>query len=956
MKLLLNLALLGASVWSCDAQDKAVSAIAMATDKQLAAVSDAQYHEIATAIAKNDFETLNALLDDVLNSTENGVYGMLLPRAGFLMGWEGIKYPVLDSAASHLEIGVTSRESPEAKIMHTALSDSGEFVVSDIPVKTVVDDAGNMVWYLDIKSAMAAGVGVLSVALSDTDVLLYPVLERLWPCKGSASSSCSTRDYACFVKMHGECVDGDNETSIFGRVAGYVHTKYPGGEVKFQLMTEIEEDAADVDPAPLWWKAIVSKERVSSVPVISWMDETGAVHPCEVQKELTSEGDGLVGVQFRVNAKELNVTASEGLLIVDASSTTDERRMNEEKMMAQSAWGALTPVPDKFLPLFGWFWKDKTWTASGCFRVHDWWTGPNAAGVVHPLDRISVRVASSLVFNIFVPWGTRSTDQNGCYSISKTFTGPFASNKRTVRVLLDFNNNVVRVANPFDLSVIFTWGYFVAQVATQVSQNVNFGTNTFFGNSGSGPILPVFLDEVRRRQAMTFWTLQRYQDLLWVNGGSSLAFNTKYVFAYPTVGGVALDIGVQMIMVGPQWWDLMTVLHEASHVWHYQHMSGSFFPSILVDLLNGCSTHNCQETPAVGFLEGFAEFAANSILCGSIWNSWMCNARDGGKSFVWLRNHAACLNPGNCLGQLPVQPGLTNVWRLIRNDDGNTHGLMLLIDDNFYRRNFQGNTNSPWGIATVNGGVQLNPSCLWYPNQMTLWQVMRGFLPAPGLPSFVDRWTTLLSFYSRLRSIYEPNDFSAGWFEDRLRFLETQTLLNPWQICRDPCPNPAIWWDSTPKQGWYDFANCVIGLAPAGAFIQNNKYYIPRTMTCPAGSVTSADPMCYVMTLTPPWDWKFLSPSGTSVDAYWTGGMFGTCPNGYTVLSVHPFLGTRCRVYTAPAGHTVQVRQSYQIWVSKGMSCSDGVLDSVGCYMGHPPAGTNAFVWGTTVRWYYTPQ
>eukprot|EP01060_Flectonema_neradi_P018973 TRINITY_DN2595_c0_g1_i2.p1 TRINITY_DN2595_c0_g1~~TRINITY_DN2595_c0_g1_i2.p1 ORF type:complete len:1057 (+),score=249.30 TRINITY_DN2595_c0_g1_i2:86-3256(+) len=679
--------------------------------------------------------------------------------------------------------------------------------------------------------------------------------------------------------------------------------------------------------------------------VASFVDESGSVHPVEVSSLTTT--DGVTTANIRVNSEDITLLIVEGVLIIDRSSRSSS--LTNMAFVAHKPVKA-EPVEDGEgqLKLFGWLVPDRTWTATGCIQVDDEWLN-TVGGINRPLDRATVKVSSSLFWGLFAPWGVTLTNVNGCYSISKTFTGIFANNNRDVRALVKFENGLTTVNNPFEVALWPTWGFFVLEnTGTGPNWAWNMGTRVL--NGGSASQANPLTSEVRRRQGLTFWGYTHLQDAIWGQGGSLMAFNQYFKLNYPMFnGGVALDFGLKVIFIGEDVWDVTTAFHEAAHIWHYEHLTGSFFPMIISDLISGCSTHNCQEQPHIAFLEGFAEYAAHRILCGDVYNSNSCWTRVRGFTLELLREHPTCINPSTCLGVTTVEPGLVNLWRLIRKDDGCQHALHLLTDDLFYTRNFQ----AAWPSSNwVPQGVPvsaLKPECQWYSNlDYNLFNVLRGFLPVAGYSSYVPASLNILQFYSRFMNV---NNVPVGFMQDRFRYMNPNEPQNPWTYCRNPCPNPAIWYNG-PLQGWWDTANCYLMPLPLGGYVASNAYYVPATPGgCPAGTFAGAFPGCRALTLTPGsypggnfFGLQTIS-GGAAAVAWWTGA--GSCPVGVQLFSL-PFGSLKlCKVMDAPAGTILFIYSTFYVHSTNlPGTCTIGTLDSNGCKIGTPPAGTTAFSWG----------
>jgi len=91
------------------------------------------------------------------------------------------------------------------------------------------------------------------------------------------------------------------------------------------------------------------------------------------------------------------------------------------------------------------------------------------------------------------------------------------------------------------------------------------------------------------------------------------------------------------------------------------------------------------------------------------------------------------------------------------------------------------------------------------------------------------------------------------------------------------------------------------------------------------------------------WDMQFGSSS-----EYWHNFIGGTSYWGY--IDLHEY---KQYLQLWPEDNNINWKIAYSISDFRGQSCTIGSYDSVNCYVGTPPSGTTAFIWGE--YFYYTP-
>lgn len=264
-------------------------------------------------------------------------------------------------------------------------------------------------------------------------------------------------------------------------------------------------------------------------------------------------------------------------------------------------------------------------------------------------------------------------------------------------------------------------------------------------------------------------------------------------------------------------------MHESMHLWHYQQMEGSYFPSILTDGINlgtsfpwvGWGVHDCQENERVAFLEGFAEGATRRLILDLF----------TGYPDTNVPRTMSFLNSGSSNLECP----LTDSDMIVRSDNGAMHAIDLLMDFNFYRRQFFSTVSEYSPGLSYASNWALPAGCEWYGDaKFDVYDVLRVFFPHPGtfrcgngfadanancktpcpqgidapcpgtetcfsyltncdgdsVTGYTNRFMTVRNFYDRFQVTHGLPD---GWIEDRERFLEPAIRVadgrNPWEFC-----------------------------------------------------------------------------------------------------------------------------------------------------------------------------
>ncbi len=743
-----------------------------------------------------------------------------------------------------------------------------------------------------IEHSELSGAGVLTIgdaSLRPGDLsagtLAIPVIEEPWAC-GNIPNSCALEDYQCLVRAHATCIEQDLDLLVareegvepIAQIAMYFNQHGGLGELEVE---RVDGRIIVTLARPLSWPALEPFVRLSlltpegqtvSLPILS-IEERGD------QVSMTTD---------------IEPTLSDGaLLILDARDQTH--------FIEPMAFGFFDNL------------QQTDWSVEGCLQFVDSFT---PVGTVNrPVVNALIKLSGELL-GVFSEWQTLRTDSQGCFLLSNQKNHW----NRRLRLKLSFDDSLVHVRESFTLSSYF--------ILWETAGNVGPGNH----NAGTLIIGPGEPDErgegKRQTQAASWYVAHRVNDAL-LGQGTWLRYNSQFSIKHPSsiLDGTAWNLGTPTVYLQENSWDLGTLLHEMGHIWQYMHKSGWGW-NIVYDAVHGTSTHNCQESVNVAFLEGFAEFFFRQIFTLiPEWDDFVGGARFP-RTFWWLDNQPTCASES--------QPGLTSPGRVAQNDDGVTHALELLITDDFYRRDFFDIQSFAWSTTEP-----LTGGCDYYTyNWIDFVDVLLAFQANSGLGHPYefsnDPGIGISQFYTRFRDIHGvPSLFIA----DRQAYWDINTSNNPNTICHNVCAPSVAWWDGSWNNAVYDAANCYVDPVPAGktGFVSGNNYYVAHHPTCPIGGYDGAS--CHVLTPAP----------GTSPFIYagnlYTTALSGNCPHGW-------FDGANCYIGT-PAAGTFPFIYAGNLYTSPLPGCTVGNYNSTGCYMGAGPSGRTAFVYAN--NFYYSP-
>lgn len=872
-----------------------VDSTAASAPAPLSANTARRADDVLSAVTNRDWRAIQTAL--AANHASPGV--VLKVEQGPLDGYQGSVEPVVVRHASAPDVVLLI--AADTNVAVAVLGVDGRLTPLTPEVEAV--DGLAELRRLRIRQSALTSQGVLLVGPAGVDLraldaqtLALAIVDDRWDCAAS-QSSCAAADYACVFEQQQRCLEED---------------------LTFLSRYPLEESANEVERLEDYLRTYgsIANVTVSDAPVVT--DDSGTWHALSFRAPVGaqlarvmahSEDDDAVELQWRQVDGALQVRAPDGgfkpgVVIVDTSAA--QARFDSIGVTKAPASAAAAKAC-------------RTWSLSGCVRVEDTVTSTSTAHRAVANARLRGASASVLGLGIFLPWSPTVTDANGCFSTTKTFCGLGAKSKRKLRAKLAFHDSKVKIHNPFAPEVVLDQGFFRIYQGGSYNSDGSYGAGTLLfkpGNSGE-------LGETKRvRQALS-WYVTHALDAAFTAQDPWFKYPGFYFIEYPhpLFEGIAFPVVPPVVAIKDSEWDVPTLVHEVGHVWHYMHNSGAM-PNLVTSLLNGLSTHNCQEDNNIAFLEGFAEFFSRQALCGAVFASPQC--------YAIPRSRTGLLTQDECNdeeGHGLLSPGMVRL-----NDDGVTHALELLVVDNLYWRDFHGSAD--WWLDYVVPVPNLSTACQWYPfNNLNFWHVLKTFRANTSL-GFPDNFSSnpaygIVDFYARFRTV---QNLPVGFIQDRLRLWDVNWTQNPADVCRKPCNELSNWWSGGPQASTL-VANvrCDIQPVPGGqtAFVENNHYFVKQPITCPLGSWDTAN--CHVLTPAP----------GTTA-FIWAGNLYtsalpgNVCPHG-------GFDGANCFIATPPAGTTGFVWNGMLYTTPLKGPCTAGILvSSDHCYIGTPPAGATA--------------
>jgi hypothetical protein len=898
--LTLRLCLLAAFASGCveavDYNDE--SAPSQALTAALPAARTPDHSALLDAIKTRDWGAISAAIG--ANHSAAGV--VIAVERGPIDGYQGSAEPVVvrHSSAPDVELLVRSDLAISAALL--GLDGRLHALNPEIEAVEGSDELVRMrIRQRDLVTQGLLLVGPDGADLRDLDAqtLALAIVDDRWEC-APAQPRCAPGDHACILADQQPCIERD--LTFLAR--------HP-------LTEDTDEIQRLIDYVDLY--SAVTDVHISAQPVAS--DRSGQWHTLNFQApagaqiaRITAynEGDqGPVALRWRQLDGAIQLLApadgfQPGVVIVDTSAA--EARLD--------ALGVAPSPATEANRLLG----CHTWSLSACVQVEDTLTQMGSTAN-RPVAGAVVRAASASILSlgIFIPWLPTTTNANGCFQSSRTFCGIGSKAKRRLRANIAFSDAKLTIRNPFAFESIFNFGLFPIYQNNSWNSEGAYSAGTLLFKPGNGAELG---NTERHRQALS-WYFTHKLDSAFNTQDPWLRYQSFYKIEYPHPlwGGISLPIVPPIVQLRASDWDLATLTHEIGHVWHYMHNFG-LMPNVVTSLLNGWSTHNCQEDDNIAFLEGFAEFFSRQVLCGDVFHSAACYGTTP-RSRNGLNNHYTCNDEQGF--------GLTTPGRVSLNDDGVTHALQALVVDNFYQRNFQHWSNA---YAPLNPMPLLNKACQWYPyDNLNLWHVLRTFR-ANNAAGYTTNFPSMQGFgisqfYARFRAV---NNLPLGYLQDRLRLWDAGWTYNPIDICRKPCAELSPWWTGGAHSSTLvNNDRCDIEPVPAGqtAFVEDNKYYLKQPRSCPIGGWDTAN--CHVLT-----------PAPGTTPFIWNNNLYTTALPG-NVCPAGGWDGANCHIGTPAPGTTPFIWNNSLYTTPLIGPCAAGILTSADhCYIGRPPVAATA--------------
>lgn len=831
--------------------------------------------------------------------------------------------PIIDYAEAREPVYIRHRNSPELHLLIAAGAEI-QLKLRDTSgrlheVAYAMEEVDGGLAELRILATDLPAAGILLLGTADAelealgdDVFALAVLDEPMSCEG-ADRECASGDVACMIQAHSSCITSS-----------------------FDAMPALHEDAS---PAELITDYVEERSVFGPLSVESFDEERGTVslkwaNPVRPERAMMILEDG------SQKPLEFEQTGENTVRI-----KAPEDGFGPETLIAlQAPGGSIEDTGVVIAPIFGWIFPDKTWQVSGCLKFQNQaeLSATTTEEILHDID---VRVATSVDGFFFMPWAATRTNANGCFNAKKKFTGMFAGAKRRVRIQYRLKDGDFAAWNTFSADGILRQGFSVIKKTHKLAHAPSGHT---MGWMLIAPGQPDALgDADHRRRAVAFDAMRRIDQ---VSGAQNdwLRFHGPVFFNYPVpfnkVGIVPPNPANVLAPINPfpiahrvflseDSWTFETAVHEIAHAWHYKHKSGNI-PNVVTSLIDGWDTHNCQEDTNVAFLEGFAEYFAHEALCGSIFNSGEC-VEYIHKSPLSL--HGLYLDDDNTCAAEGLPP-LDSTYRVIRHDDGVTHGLKLLTADNFYRRNFTSNGQT----ANVHPSINLPAECYWGTTDYDFWDLLWTFKADPnkgfGNHFSIAPGNDLVDFMQRFAAIHDTH---AHFLNQRLPFLNPLHGSNPSQSCFKRCNQPAVMANGQPQAATVAPNHCEVIGAPSwiDVSVSGRNWFTETSPICPVGTWDTEN--CHVLTPHPD-----VSPFIWQGHLYTTALPGGVCPDGW-------FDEENCQIAQPVPGHQPFIWDG-KLYFTAQYSCPIGVkINDDLCLIGTTPSGTTAAVTGNNMLSYF---
>lgn len=380
------------------------------------------------------------------------------------------------------------------------------------------------------------------------------------------------------------------------------------------------------------------------------------------------------------------------------------------------------------------FAADCEWTVSGRMQVAD---EEKIAGadsqliVPRHLENVEVRVSGSLLSSGgFYEWDTVRTNSFGQFTVRKVKS----CNDRNIQVEVRFKSDRLQVRR----GILSDW-FEVYRTSNKRSAGViNIGTRVFSKGSGSSELN----DPDNYFRAMSWYVATQAIGYL-----STLdpwfAFDGPLHVEYPSEIATWAEGLTRTVHIERGNFNVLYLLHEAMHVWDYDHNTGT--SDWLSAWVTG-GTHSFQEMPSIAFHEGFAQWAAFEL-----------------RELIWGASHDHKV--AGSLRASFLEDGLTTIGMVERNDVAVTRVLSALTH------------HDPFGWMS-NNSLQCPDS------RVEMAEVLRAFRAGPGYPTnwpVGDDNVGLWDFLER------ANDLSASITSDTVAMLREMSDTTATSSMMDFC-------------------------------------------------------------------------------------------------------------------------------------------------------------------------
>lgn len=404
------------------------------------------------------------------------------------------------------------------------------------------------------------------------------------------------------------------------------------------------------------------------------------------------------------------------------------------------------------------------WTIHGSICVKESLT--TGATRYRDLEGALINVYGATVKGVWNLWDSTRTDEEGRFNIVT-----LRSNKP----------HFIKITASFDNDDFYVYYHTVAVMYSEFtifqtnSKRENFDVDAGDMVFGSGSELE--LGKERGYRTATVWYMIKTAITTLVNKDPRFALKKKfYIILHHYSGALGWTHGRQ-IDLGYKSFDAVTILHEFSHMWNYDHNKGT--TNWPVAACAGLDTHNHREFKNVAFHEGFAQYSAYELL-HHIWkrNKVMPSSRHG------LHTHRRATGTGKTHSS-PIL--MTNT--LEHNDDGVYHGLNLVTAIT------PGKLLLGRGFPVSNGGSSIaeydeSADCPYCNHLMDYWDVLTVFLPNTSM-SVSDFWNVtknnngLIEFLERATKLIPA--YTADAHAAILQLLDPASNIEGPDVCDQFC-------------------------------------------------------------------------------------------------------------------------------------------------------------------------